>query len=292
MAEALTRYQRAFRDWMIERGMRFQRIRYQRDEGAWTTEYCMAPARPARGRVVFVHGTGNEALYPQIGLFKRLLLRGFQLRAADLDGHGRTGTGTFDRARIWHAVPQMLGRAGRNGRMPLHAIGESLGAALLLRGMADDAGEGLASAALISPPLGLHLGPGSLAAEAAGLVGRRALRPRRHYGLLGSIPAFGPFRRSTFPIRMEGSGSFGYLEEVQQLLREMDLSRAAIAVARPTLLIAGESDRVVPPRHAARLHELLPESELLRIRDGTHCTTSIAAETEAALVNWIERHTP
>jgi len=292
MAEALTRYQRAFREWMLERGMRFQRTRYQRDDGSWTTAYCLDPSRPSRGRILFVHGTGNEALYPQIGLFKRLLLRGFQVRAADLDGHGRRGTGTFDRAGVRGAVPHMLARATRNGAEIVHAIGESLGGALLLRALADDVPEAVVSATLISPPLRLHLDPAALAGEAVGLLGRRALRPRRHYGLLGSIPAFGPFRRSTFPVRMEKGGGFGYLEEVQTLLQELDLVRTAPSVVQPALLIAGESDRVVPPQHAERLRGLLPAGEMLCIRRGTHCITSVAAETEDAVVRWIERHTP
>ena len=39
----------------------------------------------------------------------------------------------------------------------------------------------------------------------------------------------------------------------------------------PTLIIAGEEDKVVPPAQQELLHQLIPDSELVIIRHGSHC---------------------
>jgi pimeloyl-ACP methyl ester carboxylesterase len=38
----------------------------------------------------------------------------------------------------------------------------------------------------------------------------------------------------------------------------------------PVVIVVGDQDRMVPPRTSARLHELLPHSELVRLRDAGH----------------------
>jgi pimeloyl-ACP methyl ester carboxylesterase len=40
-----------------------------------------------------------------------------------------------------------------------------------------------------------------------------------------------------------------------------------------TLILSGEKDRVTPPETQDLLHQLMPHSELVRIRHGSHCST-------------------
>jgi pimeloyl-ACP methyl ester carboxylesterase len=62
-------------------------------------------------------------------------------------------------------------------------------------------------------------------------------------------------------------------------------------IHEPTLVITGDSDRVVPPAIARRYHELIPGSELLVMEQTGHLPQEEhPKETASAIIRWIETH--
>jgi pimeloyl-ACP methyl ester carboxylesterase len=110
---------------------------------------------------------------------------------------------------------------------------------------------------------------------------------------MGLIPAFGPFKRAIYPLRLEvaGRGRFAYLHALDEALHALGPERAASTVRVPTLLIYGERDLTAPPAHGERLARALPTSRLQVLPGETHLSTPIAAAAGDSLLEWVELHT-
>lgn len=75
-----------------------------------------------------------------------------------------------------------------------------------------------------------------------------------------------------------------YTPEIRALLPQVD---------RPTLLLWGEGDRVVPLSQGRHFPELNPRVELVTLSDAGHCLYDECADrVNAAILNWIERVRP
>jgi acylglycerol lipase len=268
--------------------MTWERIAYRREEaGGWVRAVSIAPATPRRV-VVTVHGTGNDALYPLAGVMRRLLEAGSAVFAFDLDGHGRESSTRFAPATMPGAVPDAMRRAAHlHPGLPLHLVGESFGGALALAALAEPPVP-VRSAAVTAAPIRLRLGVAPVAREVAALASPDAAHLHRYYGWWGSLPAFGPFKRRRFPVRLaRGSRVLGYLDAVQQTLELLDLPTTIGAVDTPVLLIQGGSDPVVPAETGHRLERCLPRGVELRLPGLGHCASIASPRTEGAIAEWI-----
>jgi alpha-beta hydrolase superfamily lysophospholipase len=280
--------------WMMASGARLERVRYPRpNAGGETAAFRLTPAGDVRGRVVAVHGAGNDALYPQVALFKALLGRGFEVFAFDVDGHGAESTTVFSLPAVLEAVPAAVAEAER-GRadLPLHLVGHSFGGSLALHSLAGGAIPHVSSAVVLSSPTAVTLDSGIALAEARGFLRLATLAQREHYGLWGLVPAFGPVKRRAYPFRRSGEagGAFGYVGAVNALLEEVDLDRAAGSIDVPVLLVYGTRDRLVPPVQGERLAARLPRAELMRVEGGSHWSTALDPAAIGRAAGWIEAH--
>jgi pimeloyl-ACP methyl ester carboxylesterase len=280
--------------WTSASGARLERVRYPRpNAGGETAAFRLSPATEPRGRIVAVHGAGNDALYPQVALFKALLGRGFEVFAFDVDGHGAESTTVFSLPAVLDAVPAAVAEAER-GRadLPLHLVGHSFGGSLALHALARGAIPRASSAVVLSSPTAVTLDSGIALAEARGFLRLATLAQREHYGLWGLIPAFGPVKRRAYPFRRPGSagGAFGYVGAVNALLEEVDLDHAARSIDIPVLLVYGTRDRLVPPAQGERLAARLPRAELMRVEGGSHWSTSLDSKAIDRAAGWIEAH--
>ena len=279
--------------WLASTGARLEEERYRRTgAGGEVAALRLVPAAPV-ARVVAVHGAGNDALYPQVALFKALVARGCEVFAFDLDGHGAASSTTFILPEVEGAVAAAVARAER-GRpeLPLHLAGHSLGGSLVLHALATGGAPHALSAVVLSAPLRVTLGLRTALAELRGFLRPATLAQREHYGLWGTVPAAGPLRRRAYPFRRRagGRGAFGYVSAVQSLLARLELERRAADVLQPVLLVYGDRDRLVPLAQGERLAGLLPHAELRRVAGGTHWSTALAAEAVAGAVAWVEAH--
>jgi alpha-beta hydrolase superfamily lysophospholipase len=281
-------YERRLRSWAESRGHGFDRLSYPRPEaGGQTTAYRLMPAAP-RGVLVLVHGTGNDALFALPGLIKEALARGLEVFAFDLDGHGRGSTTVMRRDAITSAVPAALEHARARRDLPLHLWGISLGGSLALHALGPGGGEGVSSAVIVSAPIRLEVTIRAALAELRWSGVRAAWRERSHATLWEMIPAFGPFKRSLYPVRLPRDGStFGYIAEVSALIESLRLVERAPSVQAPVLLLYGARDRIVTLAQGEELVAHLPRARLLQVR-GSHLTTFYGEDMAARCLDWME----
>jgi alpha-beta hydrolase superfamily lysophospholipase len=287
-------YEEAFRKWVDENDMGWQRVHLRSTTGDQSaTAYRLSPAGRPRRVVIALHGAGNDALFAWIGLFKTLLLRGANVLTFDLPGHGRLSRGNFEVDAAVSAVSTAAEQCrSAYSNLPLHAIGVSLGGSVLLRSL-PGVQHLLASATLIVAPLRINLTPRAILGEIRPHNLHLLLREREHYGLTGLIPSFGPFKRGTYPLRLGGPippGAFGYVDSLNAALAEMRIEQTAATVSLPTLLLYGDRDRVVPIEQGEKLARIIPTAELQPIRGGTHLSTPLEPATSERLVAWLECH--
>lgn len=287
-------YERAFRRWCEEEGMEWSRLVYPRPEaGGATVAYRIRPGPDPIGRVLLVHGAGNDALFALVGLAKELLVRGYALVAFDLDGHGRASTTRFSPDTIGGAIPAALERARQGDpALPTHAIGVSLGGTLLLHALGGSLADAFASAVAVSAPLQIRFGWDAALNELRPALLGAAAAQRRHLGWWGMVPAFGPVKRGTYPLRLAQAapGRFGYIAELNRALAKLDPLATAPLVRTPTLLLYGDADRLVPPEQGEALAAAIPDAELIRLPGATHLTAPVEMAATQAIAGWLGSH--
>lgn len=91
------------------------------------------------------------------------------------------------------------------------------------------------------------------------------------------------------PLRSAG-GTNAFVARMRQHVTEARAARVATITA-PTLVVTGDSDRVIPPAIAERYHALIGGSELLVLEHTGHLPHEERPdETVSALVRWIDAH--
>jgi pimeloyl-ACP methyl ester carboxylesterase len=281
-------YEKRFRVWAEREKVRIERVAYPRG-GGQTTAFRLIPREP-RAVVVVCHGAGNDAMFGFVGLFRELLTHGFEIFTFDLDGHGRFSTTRWNRDEASTAIAQAVEQSGvRERRLPLHLLGVSLGGSLLIHALRDLQ---VASAVVIASPLRISLSLRTVLREIGWRSIRTLWRERMDYGLFGLVPAFGPFKRSIYPVRLSDTpaGRFGYIQEMNHTLLDLDLERAAAGVTAPVLLLYGERDLTAPAEHGRMLLKALDNGELKILPYGTHLTTPVAEETITSVLGWFQLH--
>jgi pimeloyl-ACP methyl ester carboxylesterase len=286
-------YERALREWMTARSMASTTLRYAAASGGEVLAYRLEPAGPPRGVVVFVHGAGNDALYSFPGLIKQFLSRDYRVFTFDLDGHGRSSTSVLDPATLGEAVPAAVRHARIPGcDLPVHLLGISLGGALALHAAAVEP-ESFASTAMVAAPLQVRLTSRAMLRELGPRSFQTLWRERGHSGMWGLVPAFGPVKRSIYPLRLgvpPGRGPFGYVDVLNDALERLRLPERARDVSAPVLLAYGEADAIVPIEQGEELAKLIPDNRLLRLPHDTHLTIPLAPDTARAVLGWVEAH--
>lgn len=279
--------------WLAAEGARLEPVRYRRPEAGGDVSAFRLIPRELRARVVAAHGAGNDALYPQVALFKAFVRRGFEVFSFDIDGHGAESTTTFSVPAVESAVAAAVeqAEAGRDD-LPLHLLGHSLGGSLVLAALASGQVPHAASAIIISSPISVTVNLRNAMGELRGFLRRVTLGQREHYGLWGLVPAFGPVKRGAYPFRGEPAkgGPFGYVAAFQRLLARLDLERTAAEVRVPVLLVYGTADHLVPPEQGRRLVAVIPRAELVPVQGGSHWSTAFADLAVERAAGWIEAH--
>ena len=230
--------------------------------------------------VLLLHGW-TETLPFWVYVTEELTRRGFRVVAMDLRGHGESqpaAAGEYALARFGDDVEAMLDATLADGERAIiagHSLGgmsiaawaerhdvrrRARGAAMINTGL----GDLLAEQLLIPVPAIARTISDAIAVR--GLLGSRAPLPRfstpASYALV-RYTAFGPTAtpaQIAFYERMLWTCPPRVRADVGIALSEMDLFGAVERLLVPTVVVAGERDRLTPPSHGKRIAELVPDS--------------------------------
>lgn len=239
--------------------------------------------------VVLLHGW-TEMLTFWVYVVRDLTSRGLRVVAMDLRGHGASqpaAAGEYALDRFGEDLEATLAATVPEGQRAIVA-GHSLGAmAIAAWAGHHDVTERVRGAALVNTGVGNLLAEQLLlpvpavartvsdAIAVRGLLGSRAPLPRfsspASYALV-RYAAFGPGAtpaQIAYYERMLWTCPPRVRADVGIALSELDLFHALGRLTVPTLVIAGDSDRLTPPSHARRIAEGLPECAGLIVLPGT-----------------------
>lgn len=290
---ALLPFEHRFRKWIDAHGMGWERCDFDlTHDGERTRAFRFSPpAKPVR-RVVAFHGAGNDALFAWVGLFKRLLAAGTEIFSFDLPGHGREASTSFSPAILTSGLLNAVAECELDRPpLPLHAVGVSLGASVLLRDL-PALQDRLSSATLVVAPKRIVLGPRSILNELRPSAFGLLWREREHYGWTGLIPSFASFKRDIYPLHLAegpGEGPFGYVAILNEMLTDFDLPGAARDTAIPVLCIYGGRDRIVPMDQGRQLAREMPRAEWMEVPAGTHLTTPLQHDVADRIEQWVAK---
>jgi pimeloyl-ACP methyl ester carboxylesterase len=241
--------------------------------------------------VVLAHGW-TEMLAYWTYVIRQLADAGFRVIAYDLRGHGQSepaSGGDYSLGRFGEDLEAVLDECVSSGERAV-VVGHSLGAMSIAAWAEHHDVERVVSAAAL-----LNTGVGELIAEhllipvpavanmlnrvlpATVFLGSRAPVPRFSTPLSQAIAryvAFGPTAspaQIAFYERMLVACPPDVRADVGIAMSEMDLYHALERLTVPTLVIAGERDRLTPPSHARRIAEALPNlADLIILPDTGH----------------------
>jgi len=239
---------------------------------------------PTNSSVLFVHGFGNDSLFPQIPFLLKLAEEGHTVFTFDLDGHGIHSTTLLipDEmlSSIKDAVLQIKER-GFTGK--LHLIGHSLGALLSLHASVRDE-LALSSLTLISMATDMRFTRSVLLREAFSSIFTGSFFRILKFYKTDFIPALGPIGRSRFPIRTEKKRD----ESVRDLVRFLKhLMRNPVYARVRTLYCYGTRD-ILTPLQEDKLR--ISESDtLLMLKGETHLTTISSSLLSQEVCKWLEK---
>ncbi len=297
-------FEQAFFSWLSERGLGVKEISYCREVGGGMVHAYRLTPKLRKGLILFVHGAGNDALFPQVHLFKRLLLRDFEIFSFDLDGQGRKSTTVFSIEGLTGAVEQALDVAlaecGESVSMlnkGVHVIGASLGGALTLKSL-PGLSHRVSSAVILAAPMSL----GSLwnaLPEALAVFHPSVYKHWTTYKPWQLTPSFGVFGRERYPVRLDGDiyGStpaverilgFTYLTHIRRLLNSLELDKMASSIQLPVLLIYGGLDRLAPAAHGRYLHGMIQRSKFVCLKRHGHFSMPFSERLLDEIVTWLD----
>lgn len=222
---------------------------YGRDKSRYDRAYFFYGDFVAKRNVVFVHGTGNDALFQTYDLFFRLLESGYNVASFDLDGHGAVGQSYFDSETILAStiekIEQLLGQSLDDS---CTIIGNSLGGCLVSQALADGFLKNVDSVVLVAVPFCVKISPLLAAKELASLVYADLWSQISRWSAKDLLPAIGRFNRRKFPIRFsEQKSDLKYIEIVSKIIEKYPVHKSMERHELKTLAVYGDEDLLAYP---------------------------------------------
>jgi len=243
--------------------------------------------RGAGPPLVMLHGWGlNLRVFD---ILASTLAADFRVFAVDLPGHGRsTATRLADLEPLLDVLPSRFA-----------LLGWSLGGQIALR-LAAQTPARIAALILISTtPRFTRAADWSAGLPAAVLDGfakhlqrdyRRTISDFLEWQVRGAMAADATLAALRATLLNHGEASGAALRAGLELLRVSDLRSVLPSISAPSLLIAGQYDRVTPAAAAQSMLESMPDARLLEIRRAGHAPfLSHAADCAAAIRALLEQ---
>ncbi len=278
--------------WMSEQDLAVVITRMQRAGGYSELIELGQPDDPRRQSLLFLHGLGNDALFPNINFYRFLLSEGFNLVIADLDGHGQGLSSLFSEMTLPTLVDEMVSQSQilRNSKSGLHLAGYSLGAVMMLD-YAARFPDRVRTLSMIGMPLILQ-SDFRIAWEFLSPFLDSYREGLKDYGILGIQPALGPILRSRYPVRLAHGEKSSYLEVAGRIIRSLDPTEKLQSILCPSVYITGSRDFISYPEVTAKfLDGLKHMSQLKReiVPGETHFSIMLASQTPAIVADLLRK---
>lgn len=239
--------------------------------------------------VLFLHGTGNDSIFPHLGLFHTLLSNNFAVMSFDLPGHGASSTTKILRHGCFNLVKRiveslMAARTSSVGHSNFFGFGYSLGGAYLARLAAE--GFKFDGVFLTATPIYLELKTKDLLFEILSLGVADIYQNRCYYGLGGLFPAVGSYRRASFPIRLGERGP--YWNVVKEVIASCEVEKSLGLVSCRTQLIYAQWDHIAPISHGHRLSHIgQKQHQMMVIPKQTHYSVLFCRHLQQSLLHFV-----
>ena len=260
---------------------------YPRSRGG-IVAYLLLGSSTSDALTVLFHGTGNDLLFTWQGLIEMLLHQGRSVLTFDLDGHGMGSTTYFSREDFPSAADDLarfLQERQLNLR-PYHMIGYSLGASLLLSGVASKAFQP-SKTVLIALPRRVNISWRFAVNEFLGLVSVAFVRQWCRYGWRETFPAVGPFRRRSFPVRLRLGETKTYVQVCDAIFRDNEVLGLLPSLSHNCLGIWGGRDWLALVGEGVLWGEVRPDLERLVIDRANHFLLPFHELTVDAIKVWM-----
>jgi pimeloyl-ACP methyl ester carboxylesterase len=129
----------------------------------------------------------------------------------------------------------------------------------------------------------------SLARESLSWLRPSIWQEKKIYGILGILPAFGPFKRASYPIRLEDPSSH-YVLQVAATIKAQSPSDRLDSISCPVLLIHGTADYLVNESNAIHIKKRVKKSELTLIKGATHYSTIFETIVPEKIATFIKKN--
>jgi dipeptidyl aminopeptidase/acylaminoacyl peptidase len=248
-------------------GSSWQSVQISAADGVPLRGWLFSPPHPNGSAAILLHGVADTRR--GVSSQARILLdRGFAVLTPDSRGHGVSGGsivtyGILEAGDVHRWAGWLLARAGST---KLYGLGESLGAAILLESLRV---EPRFRAVVAECPFATFQEVAFDRLNEYSHLPRFALWPLVHGGQLYARLRYG-------------------LD-----LREASPAVAVASTRTPVLLIHGDRDTNIPPRHSEELHALNPETTVLwEVSGAIHVAAVVTAPGDYArrVVGWFLSH--
>ncbi len=242
--------------------------------------------------VLFLHGTGNDAWFPQAYLIDRMTAAGLNFFSIQLPGHGQYDSSVLEFERlgsfVLNAVQQIRQEFGINKFI---LAGQSLGAVAIAQTITKTQSiQGLLGAALITMPLNPQVGLRSAIPELLLPFFKGFWRLTKYFGIVDSVPAFGPFRRREFPVRLPPKSQHtSYIHHICTEISRVDWASQLQQAKLPLLAVYAQLDLIAPASEAEHLKRVIPRINIEVINSENHFSIMGSEQLCTAIIQWLNR---
>ncbi len=279
-------------DWLkslLSGGHSYREDSYERSTGG-EVSLVLFSAKASRGLTLLFHGTGNDRAFCWEPVITALLGAGQSILTFDLDGHGATSSTELSADDFWNSADDLRRYLASQGlfSQPLTAVGYSLGASLLMDAVVKEVIPAnrvvlMALPSKVKPYLGLRFG----ISELLSIFTAAFYRQWRAVGWRHTVPAVGPFRRRSFPLRLRNRPSSDYVQVVDEILSQFDAADHAAKLGQNCLVVFGDNDHLTPSSDRERWRRANPRLAILRVDRSNHFLLPLVDSTVKAITSWI-----
>ncbi len=281
-----------FRTWLKNQNIDVIEGSYYREEATgYVYFYYLSRKKDNSKTIMFIHGTGNDGLFLTESLFKTLIEAGYNIFTFDIDGHGFKSTSrlfqTHLESCILSAYKQLVTIIGSPNT--LYIIGYSVGGLIGLQELSKRRIP-IQGLVCIATPFKLTLKPNKIYKELFTLTQKEFYDFARHWGIRSLFPAFGPFNRKRFPIRLghRPNGSWSYIKFVKQFINERNWVDLNIKASDRLMGLFGEEDFIADTKKAAEIFKSWQQSNLIIVPNANHYNITLSGQALGHIVKFLE----